>query len=136
MYILFSSILTSMYHYMGLQLAKAVSAGVVLTSTFAAKLAIVVFAAICLGDSTRPICLFALALALVGNLIYMLARLQVMHAQELAEPKMKDTGTDIADNIRAKPDEPERAEPEPRRSIAQEWWDSVSKTAKPASTSA
>ena len=41
------------------------------------QVAIVIFAALCMGDTTRPACLLGLILALGGNLIYLLSRLQV-----------------------------------------------------------
>lgn len=115
-YTICAAFLTSLYHYMGLQLAKAVSASYVLCTTFLSKVAIVVFATLCLGDTTRPTCLFALSLALGGNLLYLLSRLNVMHSQELSTQAIKEDGTNINDNVREKPEKPEPSSAEPS------WW--------------
>ena len=97
-----SIILSATYHYMGLQLARAVSATSLLTATNAAKIAIVIFGAFCLGDTHTELAWAGVTLAVLGNIVYMLARLQVMRAQGLRQATTDDTGgEDLADTIRA-----------------------------------
>ena len=110
LYICASVLLSALYHYMGLQLAKAVSATSLLTATNLSKILVVVFGVWALGDTATPLAWAGIILAILGNVIYMLARLHVMNAQAL----LKETVThhqakDIVDNIAAPPGE---AEPE------------------------
>ena len=101
-----SAFLSGMYHYMGLQLARAVSAGLVLACTNTSKVAILVFAALCLGESTSALAGLGAGLAIGGNLIYMLARLHVMANQELLDTKNDETtGSHISAHIIAKADD-------------------------------
>jgi len=116
-YLLCSAFLTGLYHYMGLQLARAVSAAYVLTCTNAAKIGIVAFSGALFGDTVCSVTIFALICAIGGNMIYMYARLNVMQAQELAETKIVERGDDVNKTIVAKPDKP----PEPEPQSADAW---------------
>ena len=103
-----SIILSAMYHYMGLQLAKTVSATSLLTLTNASKIGIVLFGGLALGDTSTPTAWAGVILAILGNIVYMVSRLSVMKAQALKECTVKDEGVehtqDLADRIVA-PDE-------------------------------
>ena len=107
-YIAASVFLSALYHYMGLQLAKAVSATSLLAGTNTCKVAVVVFGAVCLGDTATPLAWAGIALAVLGNVIYMLARLHVMQAQALISHVSDDAvdkheAGDIVDTIAEKP---------------------------------
>lgn len=102
LYLTASIILSATYHYMGLQLARAVSATSLLAATNAAKIAIVIFGAFCLGDTHTELAWAGVFLAVFGNIIYMLARLQVMRAQGLRQTTATHEGArDFSDSIRA-----------------------------------
>jgi len=112
-YIVGSVFLSACYHYMGLQLAKAVSATSLLAANNFSKICIVVFGAAYLGDTATTLAWAGVVLAVLGNIVYMLARLHVMQQQALRRQtggfdnndKMAKDAKDINENIVAKGDE-------------------------------
>ena len=90
LYIAASVFLSALYHYMGLQLARAVSATTLLSATNLGKVLIVLYGALALGDTSTVFAWSGLTLAILGNVIYMLARLHVMHAQALQQQAVTD----------------------------------------------
>jgi len=109
-YLVASVFLSASYHYMGLQLAKAVSATSLLAATNFYKILIVIFGAAFLGDTSTPAAWAGAVFALLGNVIYMLARLHVMQQQALRrETVTQDGAKDIVDNI-MEPRQPRKGE--------------------------
>jgi hypothetical protein len=88
---------------MGLQLARSVSATSLLVATNATKIVIVIFGTLSLGDTATPLAAAGLALALVGNILYMLARLAVLEGQARDGETFDQSGhaKDIVESIRA-----------------------------------
>ena len=115
LYICASIFLSALYHYMGLQLARAVSATTLLAGTNLSKILIVVYGAMALGDTATMLAWSGVTLAILGNVIYMLARLHVMHQQALLREAVTDEdlekegrAADITTNIREKPEDEEK----------------------------
>eukprot|EP00325_Prymnesiales_sp_UTEX-LB-985_P004336 CAMPEP_0174711520 /NCGR_PEP_ID=MMETSP1094-20130205/12804_1 /TAXON_ID=156173 /ORGANISM="Chrysochromulina brevifilum, Strain UTEX LB 985" /LENGTH=867 /DNA_ID=CAMNT_0015910467 /DNA_START=62 /DNA_END=2665 /DNA_ORIENTATION=- len=98
-YVLCAALLTGMYHYMGLQLARCISAGYVLLCTNVSKVFLVFFAGAMVGDTVLPWTVLGIMFAIGGNVIYMYARLSVMQEQELPSNKSSDHGADVNMNI-------------------------------------